>query len=111
MPNFNKLLDVHPEPPIAYHMSPERLQFTGQELDPAEGGDEGSANAQQFDATYTVDFPAPLAPTIAMRESKPTSRLTPFKRILSGVYPKVISDICNRGGDIFSVSGNLVGEK
>lgn len=57
---------------------------------------------------YSVDFPAPLAPTIAILESRPMSKLTPLRRILSGVYPNVTSFICNSGGDIFSVSGKLL---
>lgn len=55
----------------------------------------------------SVDFPDPLAPTMAILESKPTSILAPRKTTFSGVYPNVTSDICNNGGDIFSVSGSL----
>jgi hypothetical protein len=44
---------------------------------------------------------------MAIRESNPTSKLTFFNMIFSGEYPNVTSDICSKGGDIFSVSGNL----
>jgi hypothetical protein len=56
---------------------------------------------------HRVDFPAPLAPTIAILESNPTSILTFFKTCFSGMYPNVTSDIWSSGGEIFSVSGNL----
>jgi hypothetical protein len=56
---------------------------------------------------YSVDFPAPFAPTIAILDSSPTSKFTFFKMILSGEYPKVTSFACRSGGDILSVSGNL----
>jgi len=57
--------------------------------------------------TYSVDFPAPLAPTMAIRESSPTSMLMSLRRSLSGAYPNETSFSCSTGGDIFSVSGNL----
>lgn len=59
------------------------------------------------DSTHSVDFPAPLGPTTAMRESRPTSMLMSFSKILSGVYPNEASFNCSTGGEIFSVSGNL----
>lgn len=34
---------------------------------------------------YTVDFPAPLAPTIAILESSPTSKFTFLRSVFSGV--------------------------
>ena len=57
--------------------------------------------------TYKVDFPAPFDPTIARRESRPTSKLTRFKIIFAGSYPNVTSESCSNGGEIFSVSGKL----
>lgn len=57
--------------------------------------------------TNSVDFPDPLAPTMAILESKPTSMLAPLSTTFSGVYPNVTSDICKSGGEIFSVSGSL----
>ena len=57
--------------------------------------------------TYKVDFPAPLGPTTAIRESRPTSMLMPLSNTLSVVYPNVASFNCRIGGEIFSVSGNL----
>ena len=54
-----------------------------------------------------VDLPAPFDPTIAMRESRPTSKLTRFKMILDESYPNVTSESWSKGGEIFSVSGNL----
>jgi len=57
--------------------------------------------------TYRVDFPAPFDPTTAMRDSRPTSILMRFKTILEEPYPNVTSESWSRGGEIFSVSGNL----
>jgi hypothetical protein len=54
-----------------------------------------------------VDLPAPFDPTIAIRESRPTSKLTRFKIIFEGSYPNVTSESWSNGGEIFSVSGNL----
>ena len=59
---------------------------------------------------HSVDFPAPLAPTTAIRDSKPMSKSMSFRISLSGEYPKVIFDACKRGGDNLSVSGNLFEE-
>src|SRR5260221_10105701 len=61
--------------------------------------------------TYSVDFPAPLDPTIAIRDSRPTSILMRFKMIFEVSYPNVTSESWSKGGDIFSVSGNLDGNK
>jgi len=64
-------------------------------------------NSKLTRRTYSVDFPAPFAPTIAILDSSPTSKFTFFNMILSGEYPKVTSFACRRGGDILSASGNL----
>lgn len=56
---------------------------------------------------HKVDFPAPFAPTIAILESRLTSKLTWSRISLSGVYPNVTSDNCKSGAGIFSMSGNL----
>lgn len=58
-------------------------------------------------STHSVDFPAPFGPMTAIRESRPTSILSPFSNILSGVYPNVTSLSCSTGGEILSASGNL----
>ena len=58
-------------------------------------------------SSQLVHAPAPFAPTTAIRESNPTSMFAFFRRILFGLYPNVTSFSCKRGGDIFSVSGNL----
>jgi hypothetical protein len=57
--------------------------------------------------TYKVDLPAPFDPTIARRESRPTSKLARFKIIFAASYPNVTSESWSRGGEIFSVSGKL----
>lgn len=59
------------------------------------------------DGTYKVDLPAPFGPMMAILESSPTSMLTFLRMSLSGVYPKVTLSSWRRGGEIFSVSGNL----
>jgi len=64
----------------------------------------GTANKN---ATHRVDLPAPLDPTIARRESRPTSKLARFKIIFAGSYPNVTSESWSKGGEIFSVSGKL----
>lgn len=58
--------------------------------------------------THSVDFPAPFAPTIAIRESRPTSMFMLFRISFSWLYPNETSFSCNTGGEIFSISGNLV---
>ena len=59
--------------------------------------------------TYRVDLPAPFDPTMAIRVSRPTSKLTRFKIIFELSYPNVTSESWSRGGESFSVSGNLDG--
>ena len=46
-----------------------------------------------------------------MRDSRPTSILIRFKIILDVSYPNVTSESWSRGGEIFSVSGNLDGRE
>ena len=59
---------------------------------------------QTYEKTY---FPAPFAPTTAIRESKPTSISTFLRMTLSDEYPKETLDSCNNGGEILSQSGKL----
>jgi hypothetical protein len=103
------IVHKHSQSAVTINLAQLRVQFTRQDLDPlpfpviivfpnilSEGG-----------GTYRVDLPAPLAPTMAILESRLTSMLTFLRMILSEVYPKDTSSIWRRGGDIFSVSGNL----
>jgi hypothetical protein len=46
---------------------------------------------------------------MAIRVSRPTSKLTRFKIIFELSYPNVTSESWSRGGESFSVSGNLDG--
>lgn len=52
-------------------------------------------------------MPAPFDPTMAIRVSRLTSKLTRFKIIFELSYPNVTSESWSRGGESFSVSGNL----
>lgn len=98
----------HAKAPITVDMSRHGSQLSRQNLNPEERhSTTKQTNISTQMATYSVDLPAPLAPTIAILESRPTSILTPLRMSLSGVYPNVTSDICSRGGEILSVSGNL----
>lgn len=100
--------DSHAKAPITVDMSRQRSQLSRQNLNPEEHqSTTKQTNMSTRVTTYSVDLPAPLAPTIAILESRPTSILMPLRMSLSGVYPNVTSDICSRGGEILSVSGNL----
>lgn len=63
--------------------------------------------SRYYDAFLDPYFPAPLAPTTAIRDSRPTSMSTFFRTGLSGEYPKDTLESCSRGGEILSHSGNL----
>jgi hypothetical protein len=54
-------------------------------------------------------LPAPFDPTMAIRVSRLTSKLTRFKITFELSYPNVTSESWSRGGESFSVSGNLDG--
>ena len=54
----------------------------------------------------SVDFPAPLDPTIAIFESISTPKLISVYKILSDEYPKDPSSIFKIGGGICSGIGN-----
>lgn len=82
------------------------LQLSSQELDQCRFTCNRSVKCT-IQAGSPQYAPAPFAPTTAIRESNPISMFTFFRRILSGVYPNDTSFNCKRGGDIFSVSGNL----
>lgn len=100
--------DSHAKAPITVDMSRQRSQLSRQNLNSEEHqSTTKQTNMSTRVTTYSVDLPAPLAPTIAILESRPTSILMPLRMSLSGVYPNVTSDICSRGGEILSVSGNL----
>ena len=77
-----KIKHIHPKTTVACDMSGNRIEFPSQKLDPEtilehrEDSETGMA--------YSVDFPAPLAPTMAIRESKPMSKYTFFRISLSG---------------------------
>jgi hypothetical protein len=100
-------MQIHAEPSVSIDLSTLGAQFTSQYLDPTSLFIRGQTQIHEQLSTHSVDFPAPLAPTIAIRESSPISKLTFFKICFSGVYPNVTSDIWSSGGEIFSVSGNL----
>jgi hypothetical protein len=101
---------LHSQTTIAIHITCLRIEFSRENfnsVDLKNTTQHLSASVSKLAVTHSVDFPAPLAPTMAMRESRPTSILTFLRIIFPSVYPNVTSDICNRGGEIFSVSGNL----
>lgn len=54
-----------------------------------------------------VDLPAPLAPTMAIRESQSMAKFTPLKIIFSFEYPKRPSSILSKGGRSFSGVGKM----
>lgn len=103
-----KLSYAHAKSSILADMSAHGLELACQEFD-ARRRKLRSVVAKwpEQDSTHSVDFPAPLGPTTAIRESRPTSILMSFSKILSGVYPNEASFNCSTGGEIFSVSGNL----
>ena len=63
----------------------------------------------------SVDFPAPFAPTTAILESNPTSIFTLFNTtdpcFSLPAYPKVTSESCNSGGEIFNALAALRRER
>lgn len=97
----------HSKSTISVHLPTQGAQFTSQYLDSARAQKWITRKSEMENGPNSVDFPEPLAPTMAILESKPTSILAPRNTTFSGVYPNVTSDICNNGGEIFSVSGSL----
>lgn len=101
-------VDVHPEPAILADMARDWFELPGEQFDSmVQHIQYKTSPLRLYACSHSVDFPAPLGPTTAIRESRPTSMLTPLRRILSGSYPNDTSFSWRIGGEIFSASGNL----
>ena len=77
---FESLMNLHTQPSVSVDKASLWIEFPGEYFDP-EFEQVSLEFKRVHEVTDNVDFPAPFAPTMAIRESKPTSMFT-FLRMI-----------------------------
>lgn len=77
-------MDLHSQPSVSVDKASLWIEFPSEYFDPE--FEQVSPNLKgAYEVTNNVDFPVPFAPTMAIRESKPTSMFTFLRMIFSVV--------------------------